>query len=268
VRILRVVLPPSRLSGLKAIIELRDRRRFNIAAEDYLEWYLFLFGAYEPEIANLLPYLTDGNGALVDVGANIGIHSLTMAKLVGRGMVFAFEPHPTTADRLRSNLALNDVEDVVVVLQVALLDEERQVSLYDSKGPSKGMATLHSYDGWQEIAVRGTTLDNVVEARSISDIHLLKVDVEGYEAQVITGAAAVLARDRPSVIFEYVDWAWRNCGFSLDATLETMRSIGYEEFYVIRRNGLVALPNPMRTSGNILAVGKVVRDDMYKLVRY
>lgn len=256
VRLLRFLLPPDRLTGLHTSLRLSDGRRFHIAADEYIEWYLFLFGPYEPEITSLLSLLTDQSSVVVDVGANIGVHTLTMAALAPGGKVFACEPHPVTVERLRANLALNVVGNVEI-LQIALLDQERRVSLYDNN--NKGMATLHSYDGWNELSVWGTTLDEVVRSQAIPTIDVIKIDVEGYEAPVLAGASAILARDRPSIIFEYVDWAWQNCGFPLGETLDQLRSIGYEQFYLVEPGGLSPLPEPLAVSGNILAVGRTAQ---------
>lgn len=255
IRLIRFFLPSSRLSGITTVVQLRDNRRFHIDSGSYLEWYLLFFGPYEPEITNLLSSLLDASSTVVDVGANVGIHTISMARLAPAGEVLAFEPHPVTVERLRANLTLNEVDNVRV-FQVALLDEQREVSLYDSEGSNRGMATLHSYEGWSETTVPGITLDEVVTTEGIPAIDLIKVDVEGYESQVIAGASAVLARDRPSLIFEYVDWAWRNCGYTLGQTMERLRSIGYEQFYLIERNGIIPLPDPLLISGNILAVGR------------
>jgi len=255
IRLIRFVLPSSRLTGITTVVQLPDKRRFHIDAGSYLEWYLLFFGPYEPEITNLLSSLLDQSSTVVDVGANVGIHTISMAKLAPAGEVLAFEPHPVTVKRLHANLALNEIDNVRV-FQVALLDEEREVSLYDSDGSNRGMATLHSYEGWSEMTVPGITLDEVVRTEGVPAIDLMKIDVEGYESQVIAGASAVLARDRPSVIFEYVDWAWRNCGYTLGQTMERLRYIGYDEFYLIERDGVIPLPDPLLVSGNILALGR------------
>ncbi len=255
IRLIRLFLPSSRLTGITTVIQLRDKRRFHIDSGSYLEWYLLFFGPYEPEIAKVFSSLVDRDSTVVDVGANVGIHSLSLAHLAPAGEVLAFEPHPVTVERLRANLSLNQADNVRV-FQMALLDEQREVSLYDSEGVNRGMATLHSYEGWSEMAVPGTTLDEVVRKEGIPAVDLIKIDVEGFESQVIAGASALLARDRPSLIFEYVDWAWQNCGYTLDGTMDLLRSVGYDQFYLIKPSGIVPLPEPLLVSGNILALGR------------
>jgi FkbM family methyltransferase len=257
VRLFRRVLPPSRVAGLTTVLELRDGRRFQIAASEYLEWYLLFFGNYEPEITRLLPLLVESSSVAIDVGANIGVHALTMANLASDGRVLACEPHPVTVERLRGNLALNNTHNVEIVPE-AMSDSECGLDLYDSDDGHKGMASLHCYDGWVKTAVRGSTVDALVNSRRITTVDIIKVDVEGHEAPVLKGASTVLARDRPSIIFEYVDWAWGNCGFLLDETLTQLRDFGYKQFYLIERSGLARLSEPLKGSGNILAVGRAV----------
>ncbi|MDQ3878939.1 MAG: FkbM family methyltransferase [Actinomycetota bacterium] len=239
---------------MSTTVQLRDGRAFYVSAEDYLEWYLLFFGAYEPEITRLLAHLTTETSTVVDVGANIGVHSLTMSALASKGRVLAFEPHPTTVERLRANLTLNGATNVEA-LPFAVLDHACVVELHDNTEKHRGMASLHPYEGWSKVTVEGTTLDAAIDAHRVGAVDVIKVDVEGYEAPVLAGGLATLARDKPAVIFEYVQWAWENCGYDLESTLRQLRDIGYDGFHLIERAGLVRLPEPFHGSGNILALG-------------
>ena len=253
-RVVRKLFPPEKLGDFRSIVRLPDGRTFSIAGDSFLEWSLLFFGAYEPEITRLLGSLVGPEDVGLDIGANVGIHTLTMAKLASKGRVLAFEPHPQTVERLRANLALNGVSNAEVV-QAALLDREGTVSLFDRDDNSnRAMASLHDYDGWSSMSVQGTTLDKALQDRGVDKVAVVKIDVEGFEPAVLAGAQAMLGRDRPALIFEYMDWAWRNCGYSFDDTVEALRGLGYTRFFVIEPRRLEPLVQPLLRPANILAL--------------
>jgi FkbM family methyltransferase len=178
-----------------------------------------------------------------------------MAKHASLGQVLAFEPHPQTVERLRGNLALNGAGNVEVV-QAALLDREGPVSLFDSNDSNRAMATLHGYADWSSTEVVGTTLDNVLRSRQVQKVDVVKIDVEGFEPAVLAGGKEMLARDQPALIFEYMDWAWKNSGYSFDDAVQMLRELGYARFFIIGTRGLDPLVEPLLHPANILALTK------------
>ncbi|MGI8807502.1 MAG: FkbM family methyltransferase [Acidimicrobiales bacterium] len=252
-RVVRQLFPPERLHGFSSVIRLSDGRLYDVVGDSFLEWSLLFFGPYEPEITRLLGYLVKPGNTVLDIGANVGIHTVTMAKLAGAGRVLAFEPHPQTVERLRANLALNGIDRTEVV-QVALLDRAGAVSLFDSNDSNRAMASLHAYDGWSSTSVEGMTLDDVLQVRAVPKVDVVKIDVEGFEPAVLEGARGMLARDRPALIFEYMNWAWENCGYALADTLQMLRDVGYRDFFTIETDRLQPLVTHLSHPANLLAV--------------
>lgn len=147
------------------------------------------------------------SGAYVDVGTNMGVVATSMAQhLKGRGTVLAFEPLPATVVRAAATFALNSVENIRF-FPMALGSEEGEISFFEAVGCSEG-ASAHPTDfgnaiTWQETRVLSRTLDNLVEEGVIPKTGLLKLDVEGHEYEAVRGAKKLIARDHPTVIFEY-----------------------------------------------------------------
>jgi len=148
-------------------------------------------GWEEHEELRALRRLLHPGETFVDCGANIGLWSLVAAPLVWPdGRVVAFEPNPAVAKRL-TNAAVQS--SVIEVHAVALSDEPGVLAL--AAGREHNLARLSS-DG--EHSVTATTLDAVLERRPDG----IKIDVEGYELNVLRGAVGALAH-RPWIIVEF-----------------------------------------------------------------
>lgn len=135
----------------------------------------------------------------VDVGANLGIHALVLAACVGDGgKVHAFEPLPPIATRLEENLKLNGVINVDVHREA--LGSTLGDVVFDSN-PSdfnigKGRVTPQG-----DITVPIGTLDDRLGSETLP-VSMIKIDTEGYELEVIKGAAGLLNKHRPAVLME------------------------------------------------------------------
>jgi FkbM family methyltransferase len=128
----------------------------------------------------------------IDVGANAGVYSLFAADL-GADVV-AIEPGSEASNRLRRNLALNDLP--IVLIEAALTDHEGTVG-FDSSGGSLG------HIGGEEVVV-ATTLDRVLGSRRAAGV---KIDVEGFERLVLQGASEALREHR----LDCVQLEWNEC---------------------------------------------------------
>jgi FkbM family methyltransferase len=133
----------------------------------------------------------------VDIGANVGLLALRAAAIVGAtGRVFAVEAHPRTAGFLRQNVGLNGFTNVVVK-SCAIGDETGTVCFSDRRSDEQN-AVDPAGNG---LAVPLVPLDTLFPESVVSRVHLLKVDVEGFELHAFRGATALLRRtDR--VLFE------------------------------------------------------------------
>lgn len=139
---------------------------------------------------------------LYDIGANIGAYSLVAAKAFGGGAhVVAFEPGPATFAALCQNIVLNDAEDAITPLSVALSDETG-LAIFNLRHLEAGRA-LHSLDDGQPPGesvtayrqpVLAFALDDLVERFELPPPTHVKLDVDGAEERVLAGAEATLAR--------------------------------------------------------------------------
>jgi FkbM family methyltransferase len=178
--------------------------QFDADLSSFLEWYLYAFGAFEEHFAELFGALIGPGDRCIDVGANIGVHTVRLAKLVGaRGEVIAIEPDAALAHRARHNVAINEMFNATVLVAAATDHAADSLRLFrpSAGDTNKARASLleHAYLTGDAATVPGVTVDEVCGG----PVRLIKIDVEGHEASVVAGAAATIARDRPFVIFEY-----------------------------------------------------------------
>ncbi len=171
------------------------------------------------DVSPMFVYLEDlrlrPDAVLLDVGANIGIFSLSYARLYPQAEVYAFEPHPQTFDLLARSIELNkDVARRIHPFPVGLSNRQGISSLsmpqpaqhprYDSAGHqiNCGLFSIHG-NGPEKISCRLTTLDEFQTSESLTRIDFIKIDVEGHEYEVLEGAQRTLMLHRPILFIEY-----------------------------------------------------------------
>lgn len=149
---------------------------------------------WEPHVQQLLRRYVRPGSSVIDAGAHIGTHTLLMSRLVGpTGHVYAFEPQKKIHRELVHNLRLNGASNVAA-LRFALGDRQDVITMGTPPEGNEGHTAVGT--GGDRVELR--TLDGL----GLCDVSLLKIDVEGYESQVLRGAAELIRRDRPVIITE------------------------------------------------------------------
>jgi FkbM family methyltransferase len=168
-----------------------------------------------------------GEGAhVVDVGAHIGTFTVPIAKHVGRsGSVISFEPQPTLFNLLCANVALNGLTNVFTH-QAALGKEASVMNISRWRSSyipfNSGQESIGSNSESKPTSkVTVLTLDSLKLPR----IDFIKIDVEGFEEQVLSGAMQTIVSSRPKVAFEY------DATRGSSGAVETMKAIGYYCYY-------------------------------------
>jgi len=128
-----------------------------------------------------------------DIGAYVGDTALWFSKAVGpQGKVYAFEPEPSNFAKLKANLERNNVTNVIP-LQLALSENEGEMRVSSGAGSS-----VITQAGTGK-SVKVTTIDNFVEANKLPRVDFIKMDVEGHELKVLTGAKETIKTFKPSL---------------------------------------------------------------------
>lgn len=179
---------------------------FYVHWRDLIGRHIAKYGAHEPRITDWMAgFLSNApaSGIVVDVGANLGWHTVHAAQYQAVETVVAFEPDAFNNWLLDRNLALNKV-DKAVVSASAVGAHKGLARLYRYRSTNFGRHTLLTDYGYGSRLVPQVDLDSALQALGLGDRHVLvlKIDVEGYEPAVIEGAARTLART-DAVVMEY-----------------------------------------------------------------
>jgi FkbM family methyltransferase len=180
---------------------------------------------------------------VLDIGANFGQYSLVAGRRVGeRGRVFAFEPLPSALEVLRDHVALNRLTQRVEVVPMVMTDSTGEIELWEpardrQASISKPAAITREGDGGAPLrrhVVSGTTIDEFSGARGIEP-DLIKIDVEGAEANVLRGARRFLERGKGHIIFEAHPSALAHFGETTDGLLAVLSDAGWTATEVYAR---------------------------------
>jgi FkbM family methyltransferase len=154
--------------------------------------FLFREGWMEPDLYHLLPRLLQRGMTVVDVGANVGIITRQLCRLVGpTGKVFAFEPDPFTFQFLEFNTRSFSNRQVV---QSAISDNHEPAQLYLSPDGATGNSLLNPTNSSGSVSVPCISLDEFLERARGATVDVIKIDVEGAELSVLRGMRKTRAR--------------------------------------------------------------------------
>ena len=216
----------------------------------YVGRSLDLYGEFSAEETALFGRLIESGMTVLDVGANIGVHTLDFAAAVGpAGTVIAFEPQGYLHQILRTNILLNELVNVQAI-HGALGRERSQAWIppldYSAQGNFGGVS-LQRDTGGERIAV--APLDGL----GLQQCHLIKIDVEGMEEDVIAGAEKTIRRFSPVL---YVENDRQEKSASL---IGRIASLGYAAYWhfprYYRTDNFYA--NPVNVFGGMVSVNMV-----------
>ena len=186
---------------------LDDGSRLLLDARSRTESEAIWNGGYDDELVDLLVDLAGAFGGPVhDVGANVGLVGIRVARLVAADVEY-FEPVPANCARLRDNVTRNGL-DTSRVHEVALADTRAAARMRVERGAETGNAVL---TGSMELGsgfatpleVRTDRLDDFLAAAGMPPPSVVKLDIEGAEALYLRGGARTIAASRPVIVGEF-----------------------------------------------------------------
>lgn len=205
---------------------------FKLGASSHLLHRLLVHGFYEPELAGWAKAHVDRHRDVIDVGANVGFFSVLLGRQLAGRRVLAIEPSASALSRLRWNVAANDLTDRIVVFGGLAAREI-------------GLAELKVFEGMEEYSCAGAAAHTAISGRvhKLEQIRkstvdalvcehglnpgFMKIDVEGFEMEVLRGAAVTLEKHRPLILSELSDSLLRKNCSSAQEVVDFLRSHRY-----------------------------------------
>ena len=238
-RLAAALYPPSRSAKryIEGVMKRGDGLLMHLDSRNHIDWVTIFRGGFEPELTSLLQKWLGPGSVFVDVGANIGCHVLTAGSAIGEaGTVLAFEPNPSVRGVLERNVGLNGFDTRTHIHGCALgRSASRQclrVPRADTPEASNmGLASLVALQSdFDTVEVAVEAFDTVFAATGLSRCDVVKIDVQGYESEVLAGMTSVLSRFRPKLIFEWEEWAWAQAGADFPTVMQLLGGMGYAVF--------------------------------------
>jgi len=193
---------------------------------------------YEKDVTFAVYDILKPGDVFIDVGAHIGWFTLLGAKIVGpEGRIISVEPETKNLKWLKQNIKLNNINENTYVFEVAITSEYGPVTLYlnddNDGGHSLWSVGNHPFneksaENRKKVKVQGIPLDDLCRSENISEIKLLKIDTEGAEVEVLTGASQLLADGKiKNIIAEVNEFGLIQMGTTKEDMRLIMENFGY-----------------------------------------
>jgi FkbM family methyltransferase len=225
------------------------------SADSYIEYTILSTGTYEDEINKLIRISLKNGGNALDIGGNIGLQSIRMSQCAGlTGKVFAFEPLDYLQQKFTRNMLLNKAANVTL-FPYALSDKAGEANFtINPKAWNQGTFSLNNSSGTEVQRVIIKVADDLDEIKALGSLDLVKIDVEGFEYQVLLGLTQTLQKHKPRIIFEYDSNYWINNNQKIADCYNFLQSLGYT-IYQVTPVGCELLKNPSDVeSGNLFCI--------------
>lgn len=201
-----------------------------VPLDDFNGRLLYYFGGY-PDIKWVCKRILRPGDNVIDIGANLGFVTHISRQIVGtQGQVHAFEPQPQLVDLMRKSLKRNGYTDVVI----------HNIALGNKKKPQQffipihhcGAASLITFSGsglkTRTISVSVENAGTFLSKLGLSHLRLMKMDVEGYEAEIIEGALDFLKVTPPEAILFEIMSRYHNIPFCQQPVVKLLSQLNYQ----------------------------------------
>jgi FkbM family methyltransferase len=213
--------PPGSIRNAK-----RNGIRYLLDLSDYQNWLIY-FGLNDDRPQGLYE-LIKTNYVIIDVGANIGQTSMNFAKSGGENsVIYAFEPDPVNYSKAIENLKLNSFNNIHY-FNIGLGSASEKLSLKINSPLNRGGNRIDRNSGNSSLIITIDTLDNILEKENVKKVDLIKIDVEGFELEVLKGARHTITQYKPVLFIEIDDNNLKQQGTGADELIRFITELGYK----------------------------------------
>tara|TARA_B110000483_G_scaffold135066_1_gene161593 strand:- start:62 stop:823 length:762 start_codon:yes stop_codon:yes gene_type:complete len=182
----------------KEIIKYYNGYKLILNLKEYTAWSYY-FKDYEKNVSNFIKKILKKNSNAIDIGANLGYYSILFSSILKNGQVYAFEPEKRNFKKLMNNIKLNNCKNITAY-NIGLSNSKSQKKLFLTTEINEGghhiLCSSSSEKTYQTIYTN--KLDNLIKNKKFFEI--VKIDVEGYELEVLKGMKNVLKKTHYVII--------------------------------------------------------------------
>jgi FkbM family methyltransferase len=245
-RLARYLFNKNLNDGDRSIVA-RDSSKYLVPSlNEPVGFYLLIDGIYEKSAIDFIIKILPPGGTFLDIGANIGVFTITVAQFMQKtGCVIGIEASPKIFDYLQKNVESNHLDNVRI-FEYAVTDVDNSyVSFYEPPVDHFGMGSMAPQFHEHPIQVKTKQIDTLLSEIDITDVDVIKIDVEGYEAMVFKGAKQLLSQQNaPTILFEFCDWAEERVPeLEIGAAQRILAEYGYQ---IWRLNDLIQGKSAMK----------------------
>jgi FkbM family methyltransferase len=214
-----------RLDRRQSVVTTIDGIVYDLDLTQDIDSNIYFRGCHEPTTTETIAHLVKPGMVVFDIGANIGAHTLRLAKLVGvTGKVVAFEPTRWAFAKLTRNASLNPTLNLKLEnMGLADFNGNRQVRIR-----TRWTLGREGPNDVEEESFHFVRLDDYVSGHGVDRLDFMKLDVDGSEYKVLAGAASTLKLCQPIIILEIAPAVLEKFGDSPEALLELLHASGYQ----------------------------------------
>jgi FkbM family methyltransferase len=212
----------------RAFLVKRRRVRWVLEPECLIQRSIYYCDWYEIHDTKCLLRLVRPDWVFLDIGANIGYYSMLVARAEPRARIYAFEALTESFTALECNRDLNGFTSVHTSC-LAISDHAGESAFLIPPPTNRGIGRLQPSDGsvHELRRVPTATVDQFVHEQQLSHVSCMKIDVEGAEELVLSGAADTIRRWRPILMIELNPSALAEFGVTAESLVRRLRSFGY-----------------------------------------
>jgi FkbM family methyltransferase len=236
----KIFKPLNLFNGLSSI-QKHQNIKIKLNINDWIQQNIFFLGSYEEAELKVLANHLKPDNVFIDIGANFGLYSLIASQYISEeGSIFCFEPFPENYKSLCTNLSLNHLTRVTAENK-AVGSEMGELKLYNnSKENNLGMVSSKKTKDSDVVTVTKVSLDDYLQTKSLEKITFIKIDVEGFEYEVLQGMKKTLQRYDPIILIEVLDSKSEND--LINNPHELLCELGYKRFFIDDNGNLSSDP--------------------------
>lgn len=238
---------------------------YDIDLSEGIDLSLFLFGHFQICVVTSGLVSLREDSVIFDVGANIGSMALAFAQKATNGRVYAFEPTDYAYRKLVKNISLNPgLRERITTVQTFIGREtaiNHNMQAYSSWKIDKKKAGTHHVHGGSIMETKDIgvlSIDDFCSNNDIKKVDLIKIDTDGYEYQVLTGAEKTLIKHSPTVLFEIGIYILEESHVTFEQYLKFFDLTGYR-LMNSKNSGIITRDNymkhiPLKSTIDIIAL--------------